>query len=76
MTPSEEDPESNYFAYKLFQGIAVLVMLFCAPILFSIGFDSAPKFIAKIDGSRKQAIDVKDTEELEGTCNPSEQTDL
>ena len=51
-------------------------MLLCSPVLFSIGSDSAPKCIEKLDANRKRAIGSEKTVKLEGTCNPSEQTDL
>ena len=51
-------------------------MVLCSPVLFSIGSDSAPKFIAKLDANRKRAIGNEKVVELEGTCNPSEQTDM
>ena len=70
----KEQPDSDYFAYKLFQAIAVLVMLLCAPILFSVGFDSATKVIAKLDRSRKQAVcSESDVEELDSLSSRTEQ---
>ena len=58
-----EHPESDYIAYKTFQACAVLLMILCAPILFAIGFERAPKCIAQLDGARQLALFCEKEEE-------------